>query len=49
MTENATRNPSASLASEAFAHEYARLLQDSGDVSHDLAWAESCLESENPL
>lgn len=45
MTENATRNPIASLASEAFAHEYARLLQDSEDVSHDLAWAESYLAS----
>ena len=45
MTENATRNPIASLASEAFAHEYARLLQDSGDVSRDLAWAESYLAS----
>ena len=45
MTENATRNPIASLASEAFAHEYARLLQDSGDISRDLARAENYLAS----
>ena len=45
MTENATRNPIASLASEAFAHEHARLLQDSGDVSRDLSWAEGYLVS----